>query len=73
MPDTLAESVASEVRAGMARSKRTSLALAEHLGVSHAYVSRRLNGHLPFTLDDLEKIAAFLEVPVASLLHERAA
>lgn len=57
----------------MARAKMTGGALAKALGVSHAYVSRRLNGHAPFDVDDLEQIAAILGVPVASLLADRAA
>lgn len=43
--------------------------LAKVLGISQAQVSRRLSGQVPFTLADLDKLAAHLGIPVAELLE----
>lgn len=42
--------------------------LARTLGVSQAYVWRRMSGDLPFSLDDVERIAAALGVEPVSLI-----
>jgi transcriptional regulator with XRE-family HTH domain len=73
MPATLTSCVAAEVRAGLARNRRTQSQLAVHLGVSQATVARRLAGIAPFDVAELEAIAAFLDVPVGSLLTRGAA
>ena len=74
-PSTLADSVAAEVRAQLARRQSTGTALANAIGKSEMYVSRRLRGETPFDLIDLEQAARFLGVAVADLLPapERAA
>lgn len=59
---------AGEVRASLARRGLSQDDLASHLGVSRAYVYRRVNGFVPFTIQDLRSIAAFVEVPLTSLL-----
>lgn len=68
MEMSLAASVAGEVRAEMARARISGVALAGHLGKSHAYVSRRLTGVVPFNVAELQKIAEILGVPVEQLL-----
>lgn len=70
MPDqaTLADAVATEVRAEMARQRMSGRAVADALGVSHMYLSRRINGHVPFDVAELQRIAAVLGVPVSKLL-----
>lgn len=65
---TLADTVAREVRAEMGRQRVAGSALAKHLGVSDMYISRRLNGDVPFDLADLEKVADALSVPVTAFL-----
>lgn len=42
--------------------------LAAALGVSPASVSSKLNGRTPFSLDEVEHIADWLNVPVTDLL-----
>jgi transcriptional regulator with XRE-family HTH domain len=42
--------------------------LAQQLGKSQAFVSRRLRGELPFDIAELEQIAAWLNVPLVELL-----
>lgn len=74
-PRTLADSVAAEVRAQLARQRMSASALAKALGKSEMYVSRRLRGEMPLDLDDLERIASALEVNFVALMPatERAA
>lgn len=70
----LSGSVASEIRAEIARQGITQSIIADRLHVGPMWVSRRINPdrRVPLDLDDLERIAGALGIPVASLL-ERAA
>lgn len=43
-------------------------ALATHMGVSQAVISRRLTGEVPFTVAELDEIARILEVPITHFL-----
>jgi transcriptional regulator with XRE-family HTH domain len=61
------EKVAAEIRAALARQRVTQSALADRLGVSQAWVSRRLSGEVPLTIADITQIAAELGVEVSSL------
>jgi len=74
-PSTLADSVAAEVRAQLARRQLTGTALAAAIGKSEMYVSRRLRGQVAFDLADIEQAAQFLGIPVVDLMQvpERAA
>ena len=65
----LREHIAAEVRAWMARKAVTGEGLAAELGVSRAWVSRRLQAETALDADDLEAIADVLGVPVATLLR----
>jgi hypothetical protein len=69
--DTYSASIVAAVRAEMASQERRLHELREPLGLSWPTVSGRLNGHTPFTLDEIAKIADFLGVTVA-YLHEAA-
>lgn len=62
--------VAANIRAELARHRTSGSALARHLGIPQSAVSRRLNGHVAFDLDQLPAIAEFLGVPVAALLAD---
>lgn len=64
---------ADNVRAEMARQRLPQIALAKHLGLSQAAVSRRLNGQTAFDVDELVAVAALLNVAASSLLGEVAA
>jgi transcriptional regulator with XRE-family HTH domain len=74
-PSTLADSVAAEVRAHLARRQLTGSALAAAIKKSEMYVSRRLRGDVAFDLVDIEQAAQFLGIAVADLIPtvERAA
>lgn len=72
MPNTpTTERVAGEIRAEMARQRKTMTELADALGISYATLNRRLSAQ-SFRLDELETIAAYLDTTVTDLL-ERAA
>lgn len=73
MSQGLIHSVASEIRAEMARQRIKQRQLSEVLGVSQAQVSARLQGKVPIDVAELEKIAKFLGVPVTNLISVRAA
>lgn len=75
MPDserveTLSTTVATNIRIALIRKKRSQLDLAQHLGISPAAVSKRLNGYSPIAVDELQRIATFLQVRVADLIND---
>lgn len=64
----LREQVATEVRRELAAARMTPTELARRLGVSQTTVWRRISGQVAFDVDDLQKIADILGVPVGRLL-----
>ncbi len=52
----------------MGRRRATQADLAEALGKSQPYVSRRLSGEVPFDIDDLYRLADYFGVEVTDLL-----
>ena len=62
----LSERVAAEIRAEMARQRRSIHSLEIQLGWSEMYLWRRLSGRSALKLDDVEAIAEVLEVPVTA-------
>lgn len=58
--------VVGEIRAELARQRVSQSELAARLGVSRAYVTRRLSDHTPLSITDLANIADLLGVPVAN-------
>lgn len=66
----LAPAVAEEIRVRMTRRRLSQTELANLLGERQWWVSRRVNGTTPITLDDLERIARALSVAVIELLPE---
>ena len=65
---SLSERVAEEVRALMARRRVKQADLAAVLNVKQPQVSQRLNGHIDFTIAELDALARFFNVSPASLL-----
>lgn len=60
--------IADEVRALLGRRRLSASKLAQQLGWTQAYISRRLVGDQAFDTDDLEQIARALEVKMVDLL-----
>jgi transcriptional regulator with XRE-family HTH domain len=67
---TLAESVAAKIREELERQDISYRELGRRLNVSIAYVSRRLSEDpdVQFRVDELERVAAALNVPVIQFL-----
>jgi len=65
---SLAARTVEEIRVAMTRRRMTGARLAAELGVSATWVSYRLNGQVTLDLNDLDRIAAVLEVSVAELI-----
>jgi uncharacterized protein (DUF2384 family) len=66
--DTLNDFVAAEVRAEIARRCTPREDLAKALDVSPATLGRRLAGDLPFTVNEVELVARFFDLPVAAFV-----
>ncbi|WP_420107788.1 helix-turn-helix transcriptional regulator [Kocuria marina] len=64
----LNEKIAEEVRAWMARRRRSQSDLARHLGVARSAISVRMNGARDFSLAELVEIASWLEITLADLI-----
>ena len=60
--------MSAEIRALMGRHRVTQTALAEYLGMSQSALSERLNGHVPWDIDDLVGIADRFEINPADLV-----
>lgn len=70
--DTFSSSIASAVRAELGRQGKKLTDLTSPLGLSRPTVSGRLNGHTPFTADELDKIASFLGLTAYDLIDSAA-
>lgn len=68
MSGTLADYAAAHLRAEMARRQINPSQLAAVIGVSEMWVSRRMRGKSHITMEDLERLAKALDLPVASFL-----
>ncbi|WP_417556214.1 helix-turn-helix domain-containing protein [Microbacterium sp.] len=55
--DAVQQMVADEVRAEMARQRKTAAELAIAIGVTQHTVGRRLNGSTPFNIFELARVA----------------
>lgn len=64
----LSAQVAEEIRALLARKRRSGRWLAAALGASQTWMSSRLTGATPIDLNDLQRIAEALEVDVVELI-----
>ena len=68
MSNPAPESVIAEIRAEMGRQDINGNQLAERLGTSEMWVSRRLSGVTPLRVADLIRIADALGVPITQFL-----
>lgn len=74
MPHTpTTQRIAANVRAEMARRQITQSAMSKETGLSQTAISRRLVGSIPFTVNELDRIADILTVPVSHLIGEAVA
>lgn len=68
MSTNLRSAVAANVRAELARRRLRQADVAAALGMTTSALSRRLTGETPFDVDELEALAAHLELPITGLL-----
>lgn len=68
MQTTSREEIAANVRAAMAYRRVEQAAIATVIGKSRSATSTRLNGQSNFRIDELQAIAALLDVPLEQLL-----
>lgn len=62
-------SFSAEVRAQLARQRKSPSDLAAEIGISRATLHRRLSDDSPWPLDDAVIACAYLEVPLRSMLE----
>lgn len=65
--EAASRAVAGEVRAELARQRRTAVDMAGALGITPHTAGRRLSGESPFTVLEIAKVAAWLGVSVTTL------
>lgn len=61
--------VAARVRVKLEEANRPRGDVARIIGASRSAASRKVNGHVPFTVDDLFAIAGDLGVEASEFLH----
>lgn len=64
------EGVSAEIRALMGRHKVNQTQLAAAIGLKQSGVSERLNGKTPWNIDELDRVAAYFNVPITTLFRE---
>ena len=69
MPNTTAANVRAELaRHGKSQADLADALRAAGIRTSQQTISRRLNGAIPFNVDELQAVAAWLEVPLPDLV-----
>lgn len=67
----LATNVAAAVRAEMGRQRLGVNDLAAVLGIHRRYAKRRYDGEHEFSLKEIERVAAWLEIPEGDLVDSK--
>lgn len=62
--------VAGEVRASLARANLSGRQAAARLGWKQQYISRRLNGDVPFNVNELYALSHLLRVKITQFFPE---
>ncbi len=71
MTETATAQAGANVRAEMARRRISQQTLADTIGLSQAGLSKRLNGHVPWDVNELAAAAAALGVHLHALVGDR--
>lgn len=66
--ETATQRAAAEIRAVMGARRLNAVDLRPVLGLSRTAVTRRFNGDVDLTIDELEAIAAWLDVPLTRFI-----
>ena len=67
-PGKFARAVSAQIRSSMARQRISGAQLAEMIGRSQSYISKRLRDESSFTANDCESICAALGEDLAQLV-----
>jgi len=70
MRQSLTERVVMAIRIEMVRRGMKTSALAASIDEQYLWLQRRLTGVTPFLLEDVQRIADALEIPLTSLVGE---
>lgn len=70
--ETFSEQVAANIRAELARQRKTQAQLADVWGLTQASVSKRMSGTVPVDINEVAKAADWLGVPVSRLIEDAA-
>lgn len=62
-------SIATEVKVWMARRRMTQAELGRAAGHDQTWISKRLSGKVPMTVEDLLDLSAALDVPVVTFFR----
>lgn len=62
--------ITAAVRAEMARAGITQMEMSRRIPMTQQAISRRLSGHVSFTVDELAMIADYLGVPLSTLISD---
>lgn len=65
--------LAANIRAELARNRKTQSDLADHLGITRQALSQRLLGRVDFRMGEVTAAATFLGTTIATLVGEVAA
>lgn len=74
MDDTknaVSAAVAREVRGLMGKNRCSQKELGQHLNLSQGSISNRLNGDVPWTIDELDQVAAKFDVPITDFFADQ--
>ena len=71
--ETFSEQVGANIRAELARQKKTQAQLADVWGLNQASVSKRMAGTVPVAVTEVAKVADWLGVPMSRLMGDTAA
>lgn len=63
--------ISANVRAEIARAGRTQRDIAEAIGLTYSQWQRRMSGTVKWRIDELQRIARHLSVPLPALTGER--
>lgn len=66
---TLSESVSQEIRVRLAQRRMSQSELARQCGWIPQYLRRRMTGEIPFSTDEIEKIAFILNMSTLELTN----
>lgn len=71
-PSAATMTAISNIKSELARRDQKQIDLANYLGENKMWMSRRMSGAVPFTIEEIERIAIAFEKTVAEMFAESA-